>query len=105
VAGTDVYSPVDGTVVAIRDQLISGRKIGAEIELRPTSAPSLVVTIQNVRPDKGLAVGANVAAGSSKLGRVADISRFERQSLERFAADGGNNVAIQVYPSATLGVP
>jgi hypothetical protein len=80
-------------------------EIGAEIELRPTSAPSLVVTIQNVRPDKVLAVGANVAAGSSKLGRVADVSRFERQSLERFAADGGNNVAIQVYPSATLGVP
>ena len=105
VAGTDVYSPVDGTVVAIRDQLVSGRKIGAEIELRPTSAPSLVVTIQNVRPDAGLAVGANVGAGSSKLGRVADISRFERQSLGRFAADGGNNVAIQVYPSATLGVP
>ena len=52
--------PVDGTVVAIRDQLVSGRKIGAEIELRPTSAPSLVVTIQNVRPDTGLAVGANV---------------------------------------------
>jgi hypothetical protein len=50
-------------------------------------------------------VGANVAAGRSKLGRVADISRFEHQSLERFAADGGNNVAIQVYPSATLGVP
>jgi hypothetical protein len=105
VAGTDVYSPVDGTVVAIRAQLISGREVGAEIELRPTSAPSLVVTIQNVRPDKGLAVGANVAAGSSKLGRVANVSRFEHQSLERFAADGGNNVSIQVYPSATLGVP
>jgi hypothetical protein len=105
VAGTDVYSPVDGTVVAIRPQLVSGREVGAEIELRPTSAPSLVVTIQNVRPDKGLAVGANVAAGGSKLGRVANVSRFERQSLARFAADGGNNVAIQVYPSATLGVP
>ena len=62
-----------------------------------SSAPSLVVSLQNVRPDTGLTVGANVAAGSSKLGRVADISRLERQALERFAADGGNNVAIQVY--------
>jgi hypothetical protein len=104
VAGTDVYSPVDGTVVAIRDQQVSGRVVGAEIELRPTSAPSLVLSIQNVRPDRSLTVGANVAAGSSKLGRVIDISRFERQSLARFAPDGGNNVAIQVYPSATLGV-
>jgi hypothetical protein len=105
VAGTDVYSPVDGTVVAIRAHVVSGRVVGAEIELRPTSAPSLVVAIQNVRPDRALTVGANVAAGSSKLGRVADIRRFEKQTLARFAADGGNNVSIQVYPSASLGVP
>jgi hypothetical protein len=103
VAGTDVYSPVDGTVVAIRSHVVSGHVVGAEIELRPTSAPSLVVQIQNVRPDRALTVGANVAAGSSKLGRVADVRRFERQALERFAADGGNNVSLQVYPSATLG--
>ena len=105
VAGTDVYSPVDGTVVAIRDQVVSGRKIGAEIELRPISAPSLVVALQNVRADPALTVGANIAAGSSKLGTVADISRFEYQALSRYATDGGNNVSIQVYPSATLGVP
>ncbi|MGH3134211.1 MAG: hypothetical protein ACRDNY_10820 [Gaiellaceae bacterium] len=105
VAGTDIYSPVDGTVVAIRDHLVSGRRVGAEIELRPTAAPSLVVAIQNVRLDRALTVGANVAAGSSKLGRVVDIKRFEEQALGRFAADGGNNVSIQVYPSATLGVP
>lgn len=105
VAGTDVYSPIDGTVVAIRDEVISGRTVGAEIELRPSAAPSLVVSIQNVRPDPALSVGANVAAGSSKLGTVTDISRFERQALERYAADHGNNVSIQVFPSATLGVP
>lgn len=105
VAGTDVYSPVDGTIVAIHDHVISGRVVGAEIELRPTSAPSLVVAIENVRPDPALSIGANVAAGSSKLGTVANISRFERQALERYAADGGNNVSIRVYPSASLGVP
>ena len=47
----------------------------------------------------------NVAAGASKLGVVTNISRYERQALARYAAEGGNNVAIQVYPSATLGVP
>ena len=105
VAGTDVYSPVDGTVVAIRDHVVSGKVVGAEVELRPTSAPSLVVALQNVRPDRALTVGDNVAAGSTKLGRVVDIGRVERQALARFAPDGGNNVSIQVYPSATLGVP
>jgi hypothetical protein len=105
VAGTDVYSPVDGTVVAIRDHRVSGKVVGAEIELRPTSAPSLVVTLENVRPDEVLTVGANVAVGASKLGTVADISRYERQALARYGADGGNNVSIQVHPSASLGVP
>jgi hypothetical protein len=105
VAGTDVYSPVDGTVIAIRDQIVSGGTVGSVIELRPTSAPSLVVTIQNVRPDPALTVGANVAAGSSKLGTVADISRWEEQALGDYAPDGGNNVSIMVFPSATLGVP
>src|SRR5262249_29612904 len=96
VAHTDVYSPVAGSVVAIRGHVISGRTVGAEIELRPSSAPSLVVSVENVDPDPALTVGANVAAASSKIGTVIDISRFERQSLDRYATDGGNNVAIRV---------
>jgi hypothetical protein len=103
--GTDVYAPVDGTVVAIRDHIISGRRFGAEIELRPSSAPSLVVELRHVDPDPALSVGANLAAGSSKLGTVVDVSRVERQSLARYSGDNGSNVAIEVYPSATLGVP
>jgi hypothetical protein len=105
VAGTDVYSPIDGTVVAIRDRVVSGRKVGDEIELRPASAPSLVVSIQNIERDPALTVGANVAAGSSKLGTVTDISRHEKQALARYAPEGGNNVSIEVFPSAALGLP
>jgi hypothetical protein len=105
VAGTDVYSPVDGTVVAIRDRVIAGHTLGAQIELRPSSAPSLVVALQNVAPDPALSVGANVAAGSSKLGSVVNISSVEHQALADYAPDHGNNVSIEVFPSATLGVP
>jgi hypothetical protein len=103
VAGTDVYSPVDGTVIAIRDRVISGRKIGSRIELRPSAAPSLVVSLQNIAPDPALTVGANVAAGSSKLGSVVNVASVEEQALARYAPDRGNNVAIEVFPSATLG--
>ena len=103
VAGTDVYSPVDGTVIAIRDRIVAGRKVGSQIELRPSSAPSLVVSLQNVEPDPALTVGSNVAAGSSRLGSVVDVAVVERQALARYAPDHGNNVAIEVFPSATLG--
>jgi hypothetical protein len=103
VPGTDVYSPIDGAVVAIRDQIVSGRNVGDEVELRPSSAPSLVVSIENIHRDPALVVGSNVAAGSSKLGTVANISRYETQGLARYAPQGGNNVSIQVFPSAALG--
>lgn len=105
VAGTDVYSPVDGTVVAIRTQTVSGKRVGVEIELRPISAPSLVVSIGNVRPDRTLTVGANVVAGSSKLGRVVNIAAHQEQALAGYAPDGGNNVSVQVHPSAGLAIP
>ena len=105
VPGTDVYSPVDGTVIAIRKHVISGRVLGAEIELRPSAAPSLVVALQNVRADPALSVGANVATGSSKIGAVVDIASFEQQALEDYAPGNGNNVSVEVFPSATLGVP
>jgi hypothetical protein len=104
VAGTDVYSPVDGTVIAIRDRVIAGQKIGTQIELRPSSSPSLVVALQNVKPDPALTVGSNVASGSSRLGSVVNVAEIERQALARFAPDRGNNVAIEVFPSATLAV-
>jgi hypothetical protein len=103
VAGTDVYSPVDGTVVAIRDRIIAGEKVGSQIELRPSSAPSLVVALQNVKPDPALTVGSNVAAGSSRLGSVVNVAAIEHQALAHYAPDRGNNVAIEVFPSATLG--
>ena len=33
--GTDVYSPVDGTVVSIADFVIDGRRYGVRIDVRP----------------------------------------------------------------------
>ena len=102
---TEVFAPVDGTVVAIHDQVINGKVVGSQVELRPTSAPSLVVVVGNVHPDPNLAVGANIAAGGSKLGTVADVTSVETQSLGRYTSDGGNNVSIAVYPAATLTYP
>ena len=39
----------------------------------------------------------------SNLVRIANEQNWWMH--ERYAADGGNNVSIQVFPSATLGVP
>lgn len=99
---TDVYSPVDGTIVAIDDVILNGQTYGSRIDIQPVSTPSVVVSVSHVRVDPSLAVGSPVTAGGSRLGSVIDFSRVEHQALARYTNDSGNHVAIEVHTSATL---
>ncbi len=101
-AGADVYSPVDGTIVAIDDVILNDHVYGSRIDIQPTGAPSLVVSVSHVRVDPSLVVGSSVTAASSKLGSVVDFTHAERQALARYTNDSGNHVVIEVHPSATL---
>jgi hypothetical protein len=101
-SGTDVYSPVDGTIVAIDDVILNGRTFGSRIDIQPTGAPSLVVSVSHVRVDPSLVVGSALTAAGSKLGAVVDFSHAERQALARYTNDSGNHVVVEVHPSATL---
>jgi len=101
-AGTDVYAPVEGSVVSISTITINGKPFGSRIDLRPTAAPSTTVSISNVRPDPALAVGSPVMASVSKLGRAVHIAKVEEQALAAHTTDDGNNIAISVYPSTSL---
>lgn len=98
-ADTDVYAPVDGTVVGLAPQVVNGRAVAARIDIRPTAAPSVVLSLGNVRPDPALTVGLAVLASSSKLGTVADVAALERQALAEVTNDEGNNVSIEVHAS------
>ncbi|MBA3716926.1 MAG: hypothetical protein H0W87_01690 [Actinobacteria bacterium] len=104
-AGTDVYAPVDGTVVGVTPFVINGRTIGAQIDIQPLSDPAEVVSITQLRPDPALSVGDSVASATSRIGTVADLAGIEQQELARFTQDAGNHVTIAVYPAATLSIP
>src|SRR5262249_12843385 len=55
-AGTDVYSPVDGTVLSIENVVLNGRVYGSRLDLQPTGAPSLIVSISHIKVDPSLVV-------------------------------------------------
>jgi hypothetical protein len=99
---TDVYSPVDGTIVAIDDVVLNGRNYGSRIDIQPATVPSVVVSVSHVRVDPSLAVGSPVTSAGSRLGAVVDFSRAERQALAHYTNDSGNHVAIEVHTAATL---
>jgi hypothetical protein len=101
--GTDVFSPVDGTVVGLTDYVVNNRTLGVRVDIRPVSAPSVLVSLTRLRPDPALTVGSTVTAATSRIGTVLDFSGVERQALARFTQDAGNHVSLTVRPAAALG--
>jgi hypothetical protein len=103
--GTDVYAPVDGTVVGLSPYVVNGRTLGSRVQIQPSSAPSTVVVLTRLAADPALTVGASVLSGSTKIGAVVDFSGVERQALARYTNDAGNHVSLEVHPAATLALP
>ena len=100
--GTDVYAPVDGTVITVSDNVVNGARYGVRIDLQPSGSPGVVVSISNLRPDPALTVGSTVSAATTKIGRVIDLSSVERAALARYTQDKGHHVHIDVRPAASL---
>jgi hypothetical protein len=46
-----------------------------------------------------------IAASSTKIGRVIDLSGVVKQALSKYTQDAGNHVAIETRPAATLTLP
>jgi len=103
--GTDVYAPVDGTVVGISDFVLNGRTYGSRIDVQPSAAPSFVVSLTHLRPDPALTVGSTIAASNTKIGRVIDLAGAEKQALARYTRDAGNHVSVELRPAAALTLP
>jgi hypothetical protein len=102
---TDVYAPVDGSVIAVSDQVINGRAYGVRIDVQPSGTPGVVVSLTNLRADPALTVGSTVRAGRTKIGRIIDLSRVERAGLARYTQDKGQHVHLEVHPATSLASP
>jgi hypothetical protein len=104
-AETDVYAPVDGSVLAVSDQVLNGRAYGARIDIQPSGNPSVVVSLENLRADPALTVGSTVSSGRTKIGRIVDLSKVERAGLARYTQDNGQHVHIEVHPATSIASP
>jgi hypothetical protein len=98
---TDVYAPVDGTVITLSDNVVNGARYGVRIDIQPSGSPGVVLSIWNLRADPALTVGDTVSAAKTKIGRVIDMSSVERAALARYTQDKGHHVHIDVRPAAS----
>ncbi len=100
--GANVYSPVDGTVVAITPYVVGGKRYGSRIDIQPQNAPTVVVSLTQLKVDPSLSVGNTVVSGARKLGTVVDLARVEHQAIARYTNDAGNHVTVEIRPAASL---
>jgi hypothetical protein len=100
--GTNVYAPVDGTVVGITPYVVGGHRFGSRIDIQPQSAPSIIVSVTQLRADPSLSVGSNVVSGARRLGTIVNLAQVERQALARYTNDSGNHVSVELRPAASL---
>src|SRR6185503_4159604 len=100
---TDVYAPVDGSVMAVSDQIVNGKPYGVRIDIQPSGNPGVVVTLTNLKADPALTVGTTVSAGRTKIGRIIDLSSVEQAALARYTQDRGQHVHIEVQAAGAGG--
>ena len=89
----------------ITDFIVNNRVYGRRIDIEPSAAPSIVVSITHLRPDSSLTVGSSVAARTSRIGTLIDLSRVEKQALARYTNDAGNHVSVEAHSSVSVSLP
>jgi hypothetical protein len=92
--GSTVYTPVTGTVTAIRpDPMVESANV---IEIKPDANPNVRVNVSLVRSDGKAGVNDHVTAGTTELGTVADSAKVLDPQLSTYTSDAGNHVTVSI---------
>ena len=92
--GTTVYTPVTGTVTAIRpDPMVENANV---VEIKPDANPNVRVNVSLVRSDGDAGVNDYVTAGITELGTVTDSAEVLEPQLSSYTTDPGNHVTVSV---------
>ncbi len=102
-AGTVVYSPVDGQIIGVYDNIVAGQVQGYRVIIAPQGAPGAALSVTHLVAQTGGAapqVGQAVISGVTPLGQVIDLSGVETQNISQFSGDAGNHVVIELQRTA-----
>ena len=100
--GTDVFSPVTGTIIEVRPYLLYEKHDDIEIHIRPDGAEDLDVVLIHVT-DASVAVGDRVVGGVTRIAAVRQMSGLIELQLAGYTGDGGYHVHMQVNRAAQPG--
>jgi murein DD-endopeptidase MepM/ murein hydrolase activator NlpD len=93
--GTDVYSPITGTVLQARAYDLYGKYPDWEIHIRPDGHPELDLVLIHV-DDVSVRAGDRVSAGVTRIAAVRDLSKVMYMQLASYTLNGGTHVHMQL---------
>jgi len=96
--GSDVYSPVTGTIVKIKKYKLYGKYDDYEIHIQPKGWSDVDLVMIHVT-DLSATVGEEVVAGETRLAAVRKLSDRVQHQLKEYTADGGDHTHMQLNNS------
>lgn len=93
-AGTAVYAPVTGRVVAIRPDPLLGDGANVVV-IKPTDNPDVWISVSLLKDiAHGVGPHSSVRAGVTELGRMVDSQESLRPQLTSYTSGDGNHVTV-----------
>lgn len=93
--GTDVFSPITGTVVKVKRYKLYGKWDDYELHIQPDGYTNLDVVMIHLT-DVSCAPGDRVQAGETRLAAIRKLSDKFYDQLASYTKGGGDHVHIQV---------
>jgi hypothetical protein len=94
--GTDVYAPVAGTIIAIADDVVDGRRRGDVVQLQLLGDASTLIIMRGISAVDDISVGQTVSVGTTQLGTVREPDATVQPALARVSHDDGASVELYV---------
>lgn len=93
--GTDVYSPVTGTVLQVRSYKLYNKYADYEVHIKPDGWPEVDVVLIHV-DDVSVAAGDRVLGGITRIASVRKMSDRISLQLGGYTRNGGDHVHMQL---------
>lgn len=103
-AGTTVYAPVSGTVVAAESYMLYGQYPDLRVKIRIEGRPEYQMAVLHMQ-QLLIATGATVEAGKTPIGVVRDLVPYFNSGPNPYTRDDGNHAHLQInhVPSQAAG--
>ena len=102
-AGSSVFSPVNGTVIAAESYMLYGKYYDLRVRILIDGHPGFHVAVLHLNT-LSVSKGQRVEAGRTQVGTVRDLTPYFNSSDNTYSREAGNHPHIQVNHRPDMGL-